>query len=156
MTNPLFTSVAGLALLLTAGCSSMSETAEDFGRSDYNPLNWQLRPEAPPDRPTAAPSTEIAGIKTVRDVPGARLWVVEPGTSARETMNRWAAEAGYQVHWNSAVDRKNQFGVTVYGTFEDAVMDVFNKGYRGRPSLTPSFMHGNKIVIISQDRTLAR
>lgn len=156
MTNPLLASVAALTLLMTAGCSSLSETGEAISRSDYNPLNWQLRPEAPPDRPAPAPVTDVSGVKMLRESPDARLWVVEPGTTARAMMTRWAAEAGYQVHWNSAIDRKNQYGVALYGTFEDAVLDVFNKGYRGRPALTPSFMTGNKIVIISQDRTLGQ
>lgn len=143
------------SLLLIASCSTLEQTADTVAASSLNPANWRISPEAPPKAPPKRPAPPtLDGIVTLPETPGARLWVAEPGQTARTMMEAWSKEAGWTLIWQASVDRKVTVGAGVYGRFEDAVTTVFNAGFPGPPALTPRFYTSNKVLRISQDGTL--
>lgn len=138
------------SLLALGACSTLDQAADTL-------TSWRLSPEAPPKAPLAkAPPASVGGLATVPEVAGARLWVLEPGSTARRTMSQWAAEAGYTLFWQAQVDRPIKAGASVYDTFENAVGRVFTSGFQGPPALVPIFKHGNRVLLVTQDGTLGQ
>lgn len=145
-----------LALLATTGCSYWREASQAVSDSSYNPANWQLRPDEPPSEPTAVAASDRGPVPRLVLRETARAWTADAGTTAKQMVAKWSAQAGYTLLWDATVDRKIRVGATIVGTFEEAVQIAFNTGFQGPPSLTPTFIHGNRVLRVTQDPTLGQ
>ncbi len=67
-------------------------------------------------------------------LPGASdVWRAEPGEHLRDVIRRWASRAGVDVVWSTEYDFPIQAGVSLNGSFEEAVRDLLSGFVDAKP-----------------------
>ncbi|PRP68503.1 hypothetical protein BUE93_22140 [Chromobacterium amazonense] len=77
----------------------------------------------------------------------AESWVVSPADGTiRRALNRWAAQAGWQLHWEAGVDLPVTVSAAFSGSFRDAVQGLFGSLSAAEVNLTALLYNGNRVV----------
>lgn len=67
-------------------------------------------------------------------LPGASdVWRAEPGEHLRDVIRRWASRAGVELVWSTEYDFPIQAGVSLNGSFEEAVRDLLSGFVDAKP-----------------------
>lgn len=67
-------------------------------------------------------------------LPGASdVWRAEPGEHLRDVIRRWASRAGVELVWSTEYDFPIQAGVSLSGSFEEAVRDLLSGFVDAKP-----------------------
>lgn len=77
----------------------------------------------------------------------AESWLVSPADGTiRLALNRWASQAGWQLHWEAGVDLPVTVSASFAGSFRDAVQGLFGSLSAAEVNLTALLYNGNRVI----------
>lgn len=87
---------------------------------------------------TDGASARAKGIVTAESQTSGR-WIVPAGSSLKEVLETWGAQAGYEVMWDSDVDYRLRASSTFTGTYKEAASALIDSVHIDYPELRASF-----------------
>lgn len=97
-----------------------------------SPVSQKAAPVPVPAKPTAAVANKPAPVAPVKVIPKPlpvkpkQVWVAEAGSTLRETIEQWAAKAGWHVDWKPEDLNYGISGsIRIEGSFEEAASQLF-------------------------------
>lgn len=88
----------------------------------------------------------------VRVLPSAaESWIVSPSDGTlRRVLSKWAARAGWQIHWEAAVDLPVTVGASFEGDFRSAIKGLFSSLSASEVNLSALLYTGNRVLRVTE------
>lgn len=106
---------------------------------------------APAPAPASASAAKDQPDEIIELAPPVETWIVSPvdGT-LRVVLNKWAAQAGWQISWEASVDLPLTVSAEFYGDFKSAVKQLFTSLSASDVNLNALLYTGNKVLRVTE------
>lgn len=76
-------------------------------------------------------------------------WVARGGQTLRQTLEKWSADAGWAIAWESERDYPLQASASFYGDFETASGNLLRAFSLAEPPVRATIYRGNRVIVVS-------
>lgn len=81
----------------------------------------------------------------------AESWIVSPSDGTlRRVLAKWAARAGWQIHWEASVDLPVTVTASFEGDFRSAVKGLFSSLSASEVNLSALLYTGNRVIRVTE------
>lgn len=76
-------------------------------------------------------------------------WVARGGQTLRQTLEKWSADAGWAIAWESERDYPLQASASFYGDFETASGNLLRAFSLAEPPVRATIYRGNRVIVVN-------
>ena len=136
-----------------ASTTPSAQELEAQERGDMNANAAATPAETYPDTPVVAVNNSAEAKAPVVDIQNRRRWEAQPGSTLRETLEKWAKSAGAELEWMTPYDYPIKNTFAFQGRFDEAVNSLLasysREEQRPRGRLYPNLPEGPSVLMVN-------
>lgn len=137
-----------------ASTSPSARELEAQERGGMNAASAPMQADTYPDTPVVAVNnTSSEARPPVVDIQNRRRWEAQPGSTLRETLEKWAKSAGTELEWMTPYDYPIKNTFAFQGRFDEAVNSLLasysREEQRPRGRLYPNLPEGPSVLMVN-------